>query len=305
MRHLATLAAVGRTRAFRTAGIELGYAQSTVSEHIASLEAAMGVRLVERRRGRRGAELTRAGARLAAHAEEVLGQLAAARADVAAAGGDRARELRIALSREVAPELLSPLLRALHRTRPDVAVSIVEAGGVADVVARVRDARVDVGVAVRGAETAGSQAFVHEPLDVLVPRGSAPARKGRIAHMAELDGWSAVAEAGVAAGGIEDLLGAGFDRSRIVVAPTRAAAHAHVAAGTAVAFAPRTAARRLPRGVVAIPQTDLVPPRCIALWRNPARRSDDLVTLLYAIARDALVEDGRVAVLPSALARAA
>jgi DNA-binding transcriptional LysR family regulator len=84
LRHLAALEAVAREGSFRGAGVRLGYAQPAISQQIAALEAAVGTRLVERRRGRGVVALTEAGELLLAHACEIGVRLRAARAEIAA-----------------------------------------------------------------------------------------------------------------------------------------------------------------------------------------------------------------------------
>ncbi|HEY6052950.1 MAG TPA: LysR family transcriptional regulator, partial [Gaiellaceae bacterium] len=75
LRHLAALAAVARERSFRGAAASLGYVPSAISSQIASLERAVGVRLVERQRGSGRVRLTEPGELLLAHAESILARL--------------------------------------------------------------------------------------------------------------------------------------------------------------------------------------------------------------------------------------
>ena len=84
LRHLAALEAVAYEGSFRAAGARLGYAQPAISQQIAALEAAVGTRLVERRRGRGGVALTEAGELLLGYAAEIAARLRAARAELAA-----------------------------------------------------------------------------------------------------------------------------------------------------------------------------------------------------------------------------
>ncbi|HET7045381.1 MAG TPA: LysR family transcriptional regulator [Gaiellaceae bacterium] len=83
LRHLAALEAVAREGSFRRAGARLGYAQPAISQQIAALEAAVGTRLVERRRGRGVVSLTEAGELLLAHTDAIATRLRAARAEIA------------------------------------------------------------------------------------------------------------------------------------------------------------------------------------------------------------------------------
>jgi DNA-binding transcriptional LysR family regulator len=84
LRHLAALEAVAHEGSFRGAGARLGYAQPAISQQIAALEAAVGTRLVARRRGRGGVSLTEAGELLLAYASEIGARLRSARAELAA-----------------------------------------------------------------------------------------------------------------------------------------------------------------------------------------------------------------------------
>lgn len=84
LRHLAALEAVATEGSFRGAGVRLGYAQPAISQQIAALEAAVGTRLVERRRGRGGVALTEAGELLLRHATDIGARLRTARAELQA-----------------------------------------------------------------------------------------------------------------------------------------------------------------------------------------------------------------------------
>ncbi|PZF99240.1 LysR family transcriptional regulator [Micromonospora deserti] len=88
---LRTFTAVARLRSFSAAAVELGYTQSAVSQHIAALEADLGLRLLQRR----PVVPTPAGARLLAYAGPILLRLAAARADLARLAAPRPGPLRV------------------------------------------------------------------------------------------------------------------------------------------------------------------------------------------------------------------
>ncbi|HET8606301.1 MAG TPA: LysR family transcriptional regulator [Gaiellaceae bacterium] len=82
LRHLAALEAVAREGSFRGAGAVLGYAQPAISQQIAALEAAVGMRLVDRRRGRGVVALTEGGELLLAYAQEIGARLRTARSEL-------------------------------------------------------------------------------------------------------------------------------------------------------------------------------------------------------------------------------
>jgi DNA-binding transcriptional LysR family regulator len=84
---LRTFLAVADSGSFSAAAQQLGYTQSAVSQHIATLEADLGAALLTRR----PVALTEAGRRLREHASLILVRLAAARADVTRAIAPPAR----------------------------------------------------------------------------------------------------------------------------------------------------------------------------------------------------------------------
>jgi DNA-binding transcriptional LysR family regulator len=91
---LTVLVAVARHGSVTAAARALHYAQPSVSHHLARLEAETGSRLLQR--VGRGVRLTEAGRLLAERAEEILGRLAAAEAELAELTGLRAGRVRLA-----------------------------------------------------------------------------------------------------------------------------------------------------------------------------------------------------------------
>jgi molybdate transport repressor ModE-like protein len=88
LRHLAALAAIAGEGSVGGAADELGYAQSSVSEQLATLEHVVGARLVERAPGTHPLSLTPAGELLVRHADDILARLAVARAEFERLIGD-------------------------------------------------------------------------------------------------------------------------------------------------------------------------------------------------------------------------
>lgn len=91
---LRVLVAVARHGSVTAAAQALHYAQPSVSHHLARLEAETGSRLTQR--AGRGLRLTDAGRMLAERAEEILGRLDAAEAELAAHTGLRSGRVRLA-----------------------------------------------------------------------------------------------------------------------------------------------------------------------------------------------------------------
>lgn len=91
---LRVLVAIARHGSVTAAAAALNYAQPSISHHMARLEAETGAKLMER--SGRGVRLTEAGQLLAGRAEEILGRLDAAEAELAAHVGLRQERVRVA-----------------------------------------------------------------------------------------------------------------------------------------------------------------------------------------------------------------
>lgn len=184
---LRTFTAVARLASFSAAARELGYTQSAVSQHVAALEADLGVELL----GRRPVAPTEAGARLLDHADPLLVRLAAARADVTrVAAAPRARLAVGATSLAFGPAAargLAAVRAALPRA--EVSVRLLDRAAAVRLVA---DGELDLAL-VDGAvaptdplglpEAAGleTRAAGEEPLAVLLPPGHPLGGRRRLA----------------------------------------------------------------------------------------------------------------------------
>ncbi|MCT2592530.1 LysR family transcriptional regulator [Streptomyces sp. N2-109] len=129
LKHLSTFLAVARHLSFTRAAQELDYVQSSVTAHVKSLEADLGIPLFERL-GRRVA-LTDAGRELRSQAQLLLNQAQQAREAVQGAGSDTRQmkgTLRIAAPESLCAHLLPPVLRALQEHYPLLRVVFGPAG---------------------------------------------------------------------------------------------------------------------------------------------------------------------------------
>jgi DNA-binding transcriptional LysR family regulator len=124
VRRLRVLREVARHGSLSAAAAALSYTPSAVSQQIAALEREAGVGLVER--GPRGAVLTDAGRVLVGHAEEILGRLSAAHAELQALAGLRAGRLRLGAFSTAGAVLVPRAVKAFRDRHPDVEVSLTE-----------------------------------------------------------------------------------------------------------------------------------------------------------------------------------
>src|SRR6266516_2330519 len=144
LRHLAALEAVARTRSFGKAARDLGYTQSAVSQQIAQLERSVGQRLVERPGGPRPVDLTDAGRLLLRHADAIVAQLDAARADMAALAEGAAGPLRVGIYQSVGARILPALLRRFREAWPRVEIRLREEVDAADLIRLVEHGELDL-----------------------------------------------------------------------------------------------------------------------------------------------------------------
>ncbi len=121
---LRALVAVARGGSFSEASLELNQSQSSVSEAVASLEAELGVRLLER--GRFGARPTAVGERVLERAREVENALEGIRQEVEAERGQVSGVVRVVTFRSVASQILAPLMVTLKRRFPQVQLQLEE-----------------------------------------------------------------------------------------------------------------------------------------------------------------------------------
>ncbi|MGP4110656.1 LysR family transcriptional regulator [Streptomyces sp. 4N509B] len=122
---LRVLVAVAREGSITAAAEALHYAQPSVSHHLARLEAEAGVVLV--RRAGRGVVLTEAGRLLVERAEEILGRVEAAQAELAAHAGLRTGRVRLAAFPSALATLVPPAAARLAARHPGVALALTEA----------------------------------------------------------------------------------------------------------------------------------------------------------------------------------
>jgi len=144
LRHLAALEAVARTGSFGRAARELGYTQSAVSQQIAQLERIVGQKLFDRPGGPRRVEPTEAGLLLLGHADAIVAQLDAARADMAALAEGAAGTLRVGIYQSVGTRLLPALVRRFREQWPLVGVRVREESAAEDLLRLLEHGELDL-----------------------------------------------------------------------------------------------------------------------------------------------------------------
>ena len=143
---LRVLAAVATHGSVTAAATDLDYSQSSVSHHLARLEAETGVRLLQK--VGRGVRLTPEGELLARRASEILGRVEAADAELAEMAGLKVGRVRVAAFQSALSMLVPPAATALQERYPGVDLQLLEAH---PNVARqqLRDGEADVAIVFR------------------------------------------------------------------------------------------------------------------------------------------------------------
>ena len=127
LRQLLSFRAVAVEGSFHGAADALDYTQSAVSQHVAALESALGVRLFERSRGRRTVALTEAGDLLLRHVVAITNRLQAARADLLAYAAGETGTLRVGVFQSVGTRVLPAVMTRFNEVWPGVEVRLSEA----------------------------------------------------------------------------------------------------------------------------------------------------------------------------------
>lgn len=187
MRHLAALEAVVDTGSFAEAGRRLGYSQSAISQQIAALERATGMRLLDRPVGRRVVSTTDAGERLLRHARRAVAALRAAEADLTALAEGQAGTIRVGTFQSAGERLLPRVMRRYVERRPDVEVRLAERAYDEELVLQLERGELDLAFVQGpvGPELAGVDVLT-DPYVLLAPAADAVALSGRPLRVREV-----------------------------------------------------------------------------------------------------------------------
>jgi DNA-binding transcriptional LysR family regulator len=185
---LRVLVAVARYGSVTAAARALNYAQPSISHHIARLEAETGARLLQR--AGRGVRLTEAGRLLAERAEEIIGRLDSAEAELAAHIGMRQGRVRLASFPSALCTIVPTAAARMQAESPGVDLLLTEAEP-PEAVRMLRAGYVDVALVFRhylqGAdpappspdeEGARGRLLLDEPVHLVSALAAGPAGQG-------------------------------------------------------------------------------------------------------------------------------
>jgi DNA-binding transcriptional LysR family regulator len=299
LRQLLSFQAVAEQGTFHGAAEVLDYTQSAVSQHVASLEAALSVRLFDRGRGRRTVAITEAGTLLLRHVTAISSRLQAARADLLAYVAGEHGTLRIGVYSSVGSKLLPAIVQRFGERWPGIAVELSEAPdqGLLDL---VELGRLDLTFGSLPLPDGPFEAveLVRDPWQLLAAAGS---RAARIPANAPLRTIAAQRLIGFRSAGstetIERLMRSrGHEPQFVFRSEDNATVQAMAGAGLGVALMPVLAVAPGDPSIVVIP-TDLPPRRVALIWhreryRPPAARA------FVEIAREVCVEHAAELGLP-------
>jgi len=297
LKHLRALRAVAETGTFWAAAEQLNSSISTVSDHITTLEALLGQRLVERSRGRRTVEVTEAGRVLLSHAQAIEARLRAAEADFRAYASGQSGSLRVGIYQSVANKLLPEVLRRFRERWPNVEVEVTEAADDDDLIRGVERGALDLSFAIQPIPDGpfDLRELMSDPFVVVAAAGSALARSRPKA--ADLDRLPMVGyHHGKDHALAEEFLHARGVRPRVVFRSNdNGTVQAMVAAGLGFALAPLLAVDVNDPKVRLVQLEEPVPPRVLViLWHRDRYRPPAMAAFVetaVAVAREIARED--------------
>jgi DNA-binding transcriptional LysR family regulator len=274
VRRLRVLRAVAEHGSFAAAAAELRYTPSAISQQIAALEREVGAVLVHR--GPRGTRLTQAGAVLDRHAAIVLGQLAAARAELDDLARLRGGQVRLAAFESSWTALVPAAVSRYRELFGAVELHLAEEDPVA-AVAGVRAGACDVAVVFEpnGVEDGGLEGLLrtvvaHDPLWAVLPADHPLAAEPGPIDLSLLAAEPWVAPTAFCATVVRAACAAaGFEPDVVFSSGDYGAVQGFVAAGAGVALVPLLALSGQDRVVARPLAGDAPPARTLAAITAP------------------------------------
>ena len=290
LRHLEILRAIAARSSFRGAAEDLGLALSVVSQGVSTLEAIVGLRLVDRGRGRRTVALTQAGVTLLRHAEAIEARLAAARADLRAISDGTAGVLRVGTYQSVSARILPTLLHRFTERLPGVLLEVRESPDDDELLRLLASGALDLGFTTLPLPDGPfvAEEMLRDPWLLMVQAGSplaslpSPVSPSRLADV-PLIGFSATSSV---QSGLEDYLrGSGVAPRIVFRSNDNVAIHALVATGFGTALMPALAVDMADARIAKV-AVDIAP-RVLALaWHADRERTPamlDFIALAHEV----------------------
>ncbi len=283
LRHLAALQAIADEGSFGRAAQRLGYTQSAVSQQLATLERAVGERLVERPGGPRPVSLTEAGRLVLRHAEAIVGRMEAARADLAALSAGEAGTLRVGTYQSVGQKILPALLSRFAAAWPLVELRVTEANSDEELLGLIGRGELDMAFVDLALwdEPVDSVDLLEDPYVLLVQAGSPLAARRRRPALAEIAELPLI---GFRQCRSVEFTRAAFDRQGlrpewVFRSDDNGTVQAMVGAGLGAAVVPHLTVDPNDPATEVVELGGLIPPRRLALvwhgdrYRSPAARA--------------------------------
>jgi len=179
LRQLRSFVAVAEELHFRRAAERLHLAQPSVSQQVRTLEASLGVQLLER--DRRGVALTAAGAALLDEARDLLARADHAASVVSAVGSGKQGSLRLSLTRSLTGGIAGAIADTFRAHYPEVDLDL-NVGNTMLHVEQLHAGAIDVGFVRPPLGDPGLEELqlAREPLVCVLPKGHRLARRGTV-----------------------------------------------------------------------------------------------------------------------------
>lgn len=265
VRHLAALEAIADHGSFAAAARALGYSQSAISQQIATLERAAGMRLLDRPVGTRHVSVTDAGERLLRHARRVAAAMRAAEADLQALAAGEAGTLDVGTFPSASVRLLPRVMRDFVAERPGIEVRLLEADYEEELLERLHRGALELCFMLRSADPA--LAGVHvltDPYVLLTPSGDPLATRDRPVRLRDVASLPLVAYKRADLGGEAVLVAAGASPRVVFRSDETGVVQGLVGAGLGYALVPQLTVDARDRTTSVVPVADM-PPREITL----------------------------------------
>lgn len=297
IRHLAALEAIADSGSFAAAARTLGYSQSAISQQIATLERAAGMRLLDRPVGTRTVTVTEAGERLLRHARRVADAMRAAEADLAALAAGDTGTLHVGTFQSASVRLLPRVMRGFVARRPGIEVRLFEADYEKELHGKLRSGTLELSFLLRSDDPAFDALHVlTDPYVLLVPRDDPLAHRRHPVRLRDVAALPLIGYRQPEQGGEVAMRAAGAEPRVVFRSDETAVLQGLVGAGLGYALVPRLTVTRGDRMVKVLPVAGIAPREITLAWLadrtlSPAARA--FVEVAGSLTRELQAEQER------------